>query len=155
MKRFFDKVIKTDTCWIFNGALRSNGYGAFKVNKKTVSAHRFSWELHFGKIPENLFVCHKCDNRRCVNPEHLFLGTQKDNMRDCVNKGRIIVPIDQSPWVKGHYPKNTKIPLSKALEVKKAVFERGKESLKSVSVRMNVSYQYVRDISCGRILADR
>ncbi len=88
IERFESKINKTNNCWLFNGALKKNGYGQFRVNKKTVAAHRFSYELYKGKIPENMFVCHSCDVRNCVNPEHLFLGTRQDNMDDMVKKGR-------------------------------------------------------------------
>lgn len=91
MKRFFDKVNKTDECWEWNAALRGKtGYGAFKLNGKVIDAHRISYELHNGIIPNGMHVCHTCDNRKCVNPNHLFLGTYKDNHQDGVNKGRII-----------------------------------------------------------------
>lgn len=91
MKRFFDKINKTDDCWEWNASLRGKtGYGAFKLNGKVIDAHRVSYELHFGIIPKGVLVCHRCDNRKCVNPNHLFLGTYKDNHQDGVDKGRII-----------------------------------------------------------------
>jgi hypothetical protein len=154
MKRFFDKIEKTDYCWNFMSALRGNGYGCIKINKKTISAHRLSWEIHFGKIPDGLFVCHKCDNRRCVNPNHLFLGTQKDNMSDCRDKNRLITPVGIR-FVKGIYPKNTKIPEILAIEIKQAIINRGNKKLITIANDFNVPYQYARDISANRILKNR
>ena len=88
MKRFWNKVDKTDTCWLWTGCLTLDKYGRFWFNNKIILAHRFSWEFHNGAIPEELFVCHKCDVRNCVNPDHLFIGTNDDNMKDMKQKGR-------------------------------------------------------------------
>lgn len=90
MKRFFDKVNKTDTCWLWTAGSRGKtGYGAFKINGKVIDSHRVSYEIHKGEIPKGMYVCHTCDNRKCVNPEHLFLGTAKDNWQDGFDKKRI------------------------------------------------------------------
>jgi hypothetical protein len=89
--RFLEKVDRSGDCWIWTSSIRGkSGYGAFKVDGKVLNAHRFSYELFVGPIPEGDLICHTCDNRRCVNPSHLFVGTYKDNHSDGVNKGRII-----------------------------------------------------------------
>lgn len=75
-------------CWEWTGPLLHNGYGRFHINGKQVKAHRASYEEHKGPIPEGLLVCHACDNRKCINPEHLWLGTAKDNAVDRQLKGR-------------------------------------------------------------------
>lgn len=87
MDRFWDKVDKTDTCWVWT-ASAPTGYGQFKLEGKYIPAHRMSWILHNGCIPCGLSVCHTCDVRLCVNPDHLWLGTSKQNTQDMISKGR-------------------------------------------------------------------
>lgn len=86
---FWGKVKKTDQCWIWTGFRNKTGYGKTNAKGKTVRVHRYSWTLKYGEIPKGMSVCHKCDNPPCVNPDHLFLGTHTDNMRDAYRKGRI------------------------------------------------------------------
>jgi len=87
-ERFFEKVNKTDTCHEWTSHIQPNGYGQFSKDGKAQYAHRVAYELHNGEISDDLHVLHKCDNRKCVNPEHLFLGTFNDNMTDMVIKKR-------------------------------------------------------------------
>jgi hypothetical protein len=88
--RFWANVLKTPKCWEWQAALNQSGYGYLRVGAKSehVMAHRYSWEMHCSAIPQGMFVCHKCDNPKCVRPDHLFLGTQADNLRDMWQKGR-------------------------------------------------------------------
>lgn len=89
-ERFWRRVEVSgpDDCWNWKYSVVTNGYGNFKFGGKTRTSHRTAFELENGQIPHGMMVCHKCDNRRCCNPKHLFLGTGLDNVRDCINKGR-------------------------------------------------------------------
>ncbi len=92
-ERLWEKVDRSGDCWIWKGAISNKGYGSFRFNNKTELAHRVAWILVNGPIPDGVgdhgtCVLHSCDNPRCVNPAHLFLGTQVDNINDMVRKGR-------------------------------------------------------------------
>ena len=89
-KRFFSKILKHKSgCHIFIGSRSKDGYGNLRIGDKIIKTHRYAWFLKHGKWPsDNIKVCHKCDNPPCCNPDHLFLGTDKDNVRDSIKKGR-------------------------------------------------------------------
>lgn len=87
-QRFWDKVDKSGECWTWTASGNGSGYGQFYVDGRLVYGHRFSYELVNGALQPGQFVCHRCDNPSCVRPDHLFAGSQMDNVRDAVQKGR-------------------------------------------------------------------
>ena len=113
MQRFWDKVkiSSSDDCWPWTSHLLPQGYGTFWLNGKTERAHRVSWALENGQIPTGMCVLHKCDNRQCVNPHHLFLGTQADNAKDRDSKGRGIFP-------NGERAGNSKLTEAEVIEIR-------------------------------------
>jgi hypothetical protein len=87
---FWGKVSVGDGCWVWDGAKCGSGYGHLGRSGKTLMAHRYAYEQLVGPIPAHLCVLHRCDNRLCVNPDHLFLGTHQENTQDMIRKGRQI-----------------------------------------------------------------
>jgi len=87
-ERFWEKVLKSDDCWLWAGNTNDHGYGLLGMNGHNRYAHRIAWELTYGAIPIGMSVLHHCDNPPCVRPSHLFLGTQADNIADMDAKNR-------------------------------------------------------------------
>ena|SRR2546426_8145664 len=126
-ERFWSHVDKNDSsgCWIWTAHCNYTGYGTFQANGVQVRAHRFVWELTFGLIPKGILVCHACDNPSCVNPGHLWLGTNQANMIDREKKGRAnpnfsflgrrhseetkqrLASVTKSAWIQGKYNART------------------------------------------------
>ncbi len=142
MKNEFEKkVIKFDQgCWSWIGSIKS-GYGILKKDKKHIKIHRFIWEYNFGKIESNKIICHKCDNRLCSNPEHLFIGTLNDNIQDMISKNRQKGALGE---------KNAKAKLDeKKVAVIKKLLNSGK-SIKEISKLFQVTFQTIYCIKIGK-----
>lgn len=139
-ERFWSKIDQTDSCWNWTGTLNNRGYGQFFVDRRQVLAHRFSYEYHIGPIPTGVFCLHRCDNRRCVNPEHLFLGDVKDNYDDMIRKGRGAV--------------GSRHPLAKLTEKDvrdiRARFATGNDLIKDIATDYEVSPSLVGMIVRGK-----
>lgn len=119
LKRFFKHIDKADGCWTWTSSKNSDGYGQFNICGASKSAHRVSWELHNGNIPDGMHVLHKCDNPPCVNPEHLFLGTNHDNVLDREAKGR-----NRASRNKGTKNPSVKITESDVLEIRSSTMKQ-------------------------------
>jgi hypothetical protein len=142
-ERFWKLVQKTDTCWLWTGAKTEFGHGVINGGRgKTIRTHRISWGLHFGEIPEGLFVCHKCDVPACVNPDHLFLGTNADNMADCKAKGRY----DRVKRPRGNKHGMTKVS-DESIPLIRAEYATGLTTLHKLGAKYGVSYAQI-----GRIV---
>ena len=87
-ERLFKKVDKSGECWLWTGGKTHDGYGMMTIKGKTTYVHRLSYQLHKGEIPEGMYVCHSCDVPSCINPDHLWLGNNADNMKDMYKKER-------------------------------------------------------------------
>lgn len=120
LARFWSQVRRgnADDCWEWTGYKSAQGYGRvnYKYPIRTTKAHRFSYYLAHGSLPENMSVCHRCDNPSCVNPAHLFLETNAGNVADRVRKGRSVVPFSR-----GSAKKNAVLTESQVLEIKEAL----------------------------------
>lgn len=142
VRRFWRHVERTSDCWLWHGAT-SRGYGLMSSNVRGVAplkAHRVSYQIHHGAIPEKMYVCHRCDNPSCVNPEHLFVGTPKDNSDDMRAKGR-----DVSLY--GESASNARLNEAQVVEIVR--MHSAGESLRSIAAAFCVSRWQVSEIARG------
>lgn len=138
MARFISFIDKqSNGCWIWRGSKNSSGYGLFFIGKKSNLAHRISWEFTYGFSPDRLVVCHRCDNRACVNPEHLFLGDNKDNARDKMEKGRYVQAYG-----------NSKLTIDDVFEIRKLWIEE-KYSQTELAKKYGVGHSCINRIILG------
>lgn len=136
-----------DACWLWTGAENANGYGRFVDGSQHKLAHRVSYELFVGSIPDGMNVCHACDNRKCVNPHHLWLGPQTDNLRDAVAKGRMF-----RPDTNGELNGNRKLCADDVRTIR-AMF-RGGQRRYQIANRFGVSPSTVGEIIAGKLWKD-
>ena len=130
-------------CWEWQAGTTIHGYGRIRVASKSRKAHRVSYELHVGPIPNGMHVCHRCDRPCCVNPEHLFLGTPADNMRDRDQKGRCRPP-------KGEEHYKTKLTASEVALIREAVERLPYGGVSFLARWFGVSQASISDIRRGR-----
>lgn len=131
-----------DGCWPWLGAVVTGGYGRVKFGGRTHLTHRIAYILEFGSIPAGLFVCHKCDVRKCVRPDHLFLGTHDQNMTDMVGKGR---------QPRGEQNGLSKLTAVQVAEIRERVAAGATQRV--VAAEFGVSQSTIRDIASGRCWA--
>ena len=142
LEHFWDKVEKGPDCWLWLGNLRGAGYGRLGASPR-LGAHRVAWELTYGLIPAGMMVCHHCDTRSCVRPDHLFLGTNADNQRDASQKGRLA-----SGKRNGRYTTPTKLKQSDIYEIRR-LLSTGLPQ-KAIAITYNVHQSAISRIATKR-----
>ncbi len=135
IKRLWSKVKKTDSCWVWTAGFFPSGYGSISINDRTYKVSRVVYELAHGKFDKKLYVLHRCDNKKCVNPKHLFLGTHRDNMKDMVKKGR------QSRGEDGR----NKLTIREVLKIRET-FKKAGVTKQYLANRFNVSRKLIANI---------
>lgn len=143
LARFMEKVTKTETCWIWNGCLSSKGYGRITVSgTKVCFAHRVSYEQFVGPIPDGMSVRHDCDNPRCVNPEHLQIGTHAQNMNDMVVRRR---------KKRGADHRSAKLTEQQVLEIRRLYIPYSRTfGCDGLAKKYGVAYSAIHNVISGR-----
>ncbi len=144
--KFWSKVmvIAVDDCWIWSGSMNSQGYGQMKVGEHYVRAHRLSWMIHHGAIPEGKMVCHHCDVPMCVNPKHLFIGTSKDNMQDMARKGR-----NRHPTYYGEEHPRSKLTITNVRDIRARLQNYSWGLYRALGREYGVDKETIRNIDRG------
>lgn len=141
IQRFESKIYYSiDGCWYWTGSLNMWGYGMIGVSDKLKGAHRVSYELYKGKIPDGLFVLHSCDNRACVNPDHLRIGTQLDNLLEMQDKGRKAI-------LRGIANPRHKL---NEVQVREILSLKGKMKAIEIAKKYGLEHRTIYDIFSGR-----
>lgn len=144
-ERFLSKVEKGEICWEWIGANDGRGYGQLYVGGKLIRAHRLSFMLYVGKIPKGLHILHKCDNPSCVNPDHLFIGTHRDNMQDMSRKGRHGTITMPHKMVRGENNGLSKLTEQQVLEIRE-LYSTGDYLQREIGCIFNVSQRAISKI---------
>jgi hypothetical protein len=145
--RFWSHVNKSenpDGCWFWTGVKTSAGYGILSINYKNTFAHRFSYEIHGGTIPEHMLVCHHCDHPACINPSHLFLGTHSDNTQDMIMKNRQGSRFGKFEHKAGEQHPRAKLTWEQIEEIRK--LRTSGIKLKEIANKFDVSITNIYDI---------
>ena len=135
IQNFWSRVKRGQRCWVWSGPVNAGGYGQLTVNGVNYISSRVAYELHFQKSPGDLFVCHRCDKRNCCRPEHLFLGTNMDNVTDMIQKGRTC---------KGSDRPNSKLTAHQVRVIRSLSWTQ-----KKIAARFGISQSHVSGIKSG------
>jgi hypothetical protein len=143
--RFWERVQKTKSCWLWTGLKNELGYGLIRIRYTPHRAHRVAWEITYGKIPDGFYVCHACDNPSCVRPDHLMLGTSHSNMTDMRHKGRGTIP----PVRYGEQNNKTKLNADIVRDIRRK-YATGNYTYKQLGSEYSISYATIRQVVIGR-----